>query len=380
MMAVKIKDKSTVTKNNPIPQESSLAIANDSAANQYDDNFSSNLMNTDIDGSTITDVESDLYKAIYHGANIYRSAEVRNRLYEQTFRFGLMDRRGLSTGREYLFFTKPDLNIISQDAYRQTNGSLQSYLSNFPFWVDAKKTRMDTIKCLEYSLDTSDPFIHLLQNKCISNLDIPGLSAETVETAKNAYGVGYSYRGSSEQSDDNPSFSLEFKDTKYLDVYLFFKMYEEYETLKHHGIIKPSDYYITRKILHDQFAIYKFIVADDMETIIYYGKMYGVMPVSLPRDVFSTPTFDDGITYSVDFKAAFYEDMKPDILSDFNKLSSGLYNTQKYQINPYNQILGRADTRPAKAAAVVVDRTSPAALDSPTGYLYKLKWRGSDRI
>ena len=161
---------------------------------------------------------------------------------------------------------------------------------------------------------------------------------------------------------------------------MFFKAYEEYETLKHHGVIKPSDYYITRKILHDQFSIYKFIVSDDMETIVYYGKMYGVIPKSLPRDVFSSPTFDSGLSYSIDFKAAFYEDMKPDILADFNKLSGPLYNSQAYQINPYNQILNRADTRCAKAAAVIKDTTSAAALASPTGYVYKLKWRGSDRV
>ena len=72
--------------------------------------------------------------------------------------------------------------------------------------------------------------------------------------------------------------------------------------------------------------------------------------------------------------------MKPDILADFNNISSPLYNKQSYQISPYNQILDRADTRCAKAAAVVKDTTSATALASPTGYVYKLKWRGSDRI
>ena len=56
------------------------------------------------------------------------------------------------------------------------------------------------------------------------------------------------------------------------------------------------------KIIHDQFSIYKFIVDEDMETIIYWGKYYGVYPTSLPRDAFSNSNFQDGLTFSINFK------------------------------------------------------------------------------
>ena len=68
--------------------------------------------------------------------------------------------------------------------------------------------------------------------------------------------------------------------------------------------------------------------------------------------------------------------MKSDILADFNKLSINLYKAQKYQITPYNSVLDHADTRPAKAAYVVKESSNI----SPTGYVYKLKWKGSDVI
>lgn len=391
-MGVKSKDISNSKK----LQDQNITIKDDGELNQFDGDFSKNITNMELDtydnkskkkvnntnSYQASNLESDLYKSIFHSANMFSKNEIKTRLYSQTFRYGLSNPYGaISTGREYLFFTKPDLNIFYTDAAGNSTGNnLQSFLETVPFWVDMKQSRQETINCLQYSRDKSDPFNHLLQNCVISNLDVPTLQAETIETPQNMYGVGYSYRGSSEASDDGPEFSLEFKDTKYLDVYMFFKAYEEYETLKHHGVIKPSDYYITRKILHDQFAIYKFIVEDDMETIIYYGKMYGVFPKSLPRDVFSSPTFDNGLSYSIDFKAAFYEEMRPDILADFNRLSANLYNNQAYQINPYNQILHRTDMRCAKAAAIVKDTKSATALVSPTGYVYKLKWRGSDQI
>lgn len=325
---------------------------------------------------------SSAIKAAMHGANLFDRNEIKIALHNKTFRFGLSNPYGaISTAKEYLFFTKPDLHILNMnDDGTLANENLNSALTDIPFWRDLWNTRKDTtIKALQISTGV-DPFNHLLQNQVVSNLDIPALTSDMIDTPTNMYGVGYSYRGSSESSDDNPEFALEFKDTKYLDTYMYFKAYEEYQTLKHHGVISPSKYYTVNKILHDQFAIYKFIVDEDMETIIYYGKMYGVVPKSLPRDVFSNPNFDNGISYSIDFKAAFYEDMRPDIISDFNNLSVGIYNSQPYQITPYNSVLDHADMRPAKAAYIYIDKTSKAAQQSPTGCLYKLKWRGSDII
>lgn len=375
-MAVSSKDLSNGNSNSqnkltPAPTTSgqddngvSYAISGQDALNGV--TTSSDLLNT------------NTLKSALHSSNLYTREEIKTSLYTKTYRFGLINPYGaLSNTREYLFFTKPDLHILQMDDYGSViSQELNEHLGYIPFWIDLWKSRRNTtIPCLQNSL-SEDPFNHLLQNQVSSNLEIPSLSSETIDTPTNMYGVGYSYRGSSEASDDNPEFSLEFKDTRYLDTYYFFKAYEEYETLKHHGVIAPSKYYTVNKILHDQFSIYKFLVDDDMETIVYFGKMYGVFPKSLPRDTFSNPNFDNGLSYSIDFKAAFYEELKPDILSDFNALSLPLYNKQPYQISPYNSILDHPDMRPAEAACVVKEYSA----QSPLGYVYKLKWRGSGTI
>ena len=218
-------------------------------------------------------------------------------------------------------------------------------------------------------------------------MDIPSLSATSVDTATNMFGVGFSYRGSSEESDDQVEFSLEFKDTKYLDVYYYFKCYEEYENEKHHGTIAPARPYIMNKIIHDQFAIYKFIVGEDMETIVYWGKFFGVMPMSLPRDTFSTDNFENGLTYSINFKAAFYEDMRPEILSEFNNLGQEFWDylgKNGFDIGLYNPYLGRTDGRWPKCAHVeYIDGTNgidKRAQRSPYNYRYKLAWRGDTQV
>lgn len=351
-------------------------------------------------------MDNDLYKLALHGSNLFTRDEID--LYNNIYRFGLYNPYGAVTNlREYLFFTKPDLNIIQRDdllglisSYKLTEG-----LSGSAFWRELKDERPQTIDLLQNSY--SPGWNKLLQNSVISNLEIPGLEGTAIESPVNNYGVGFQYRGTSEASDDSIDFSLEFKDTKWLDVYYFFRAYEDYQTLKHHGVVSPWKGYITNRILHDQFAIYKFLVDEDMETIIYWCKLYGVMPMDLPRNVFSTADFSNGLSYTINFKAAFFEDMRKDILIDFNNLATAYnYGTLDplsivgssemnrianaragtYQLETYNSDTHTGDYRPAKSAYIAKYRRT-SSTDSPYGagkyepkWVYKLKWKGDAQI
>ena len=371
-----------------------------------EDAFSKGRLNADLTSMEYSTVEQKLrdsmswnnnsyttgFEGLAHANNIFSRNDIYNKstnpLFHKTWRFGLLNPYGaIASSKEFLFFTKPDLHILQRS---DADGGVQNELNvglSSGFWQDMFKSKKRIIEMLQssYGDHKADPFNHLLQNMVNSNLDIPSLSAPTVETATNMYGVGFSYRGSSEQSDDAPEFSLEFKDDRWLNVYSFFRAYEEYETEKHHGTIRPWKSYIINKIIHDQFAIYKFIVAEDMETIIYWGKYYGVMPTSLPRDVFSSDNFENGLSFSISFKAAFYEDMKPEIIEDFDDLTKDWWDkfdpethNRAYDLDAHNDILDRTDNRTAVAAYVFKDEDSLTAQMSPNGYVYKLKWRGSD--
>ena len=339
--------------------------------------YGSNILdyNEDDDKLDREIVHTDLYKIALHGANIFEKDEID--LYHNMYRFGLYNPYGALTSlKEYLFFTKPDLNIIEREPTtgRFTDYSLAEGLDNLDFWKDLKAERIDIVEMLQNSY--SPGWNMLLQNSVISNLEIPGLEGTTIETPVNNYGVGFLYRGTSEASDDSLDFSLEFKDTRWLDVYTFFKAYENYETLKHHGIIAPWRGYTINKVLHDQFAVYKFLVAEDLETIVYWCKLYGVIPVSLPRDAFSSSEISNGLQYSIGFKAAFIEDMTEGVIADFNMLNDEFTkNNQrmvKYQLETYNSETGTPDFRPAKSVRVVKYQDG----NSPTGWVYKLKWKG----
>lgn len=343
------------------------------------DNGYSNLMTkTNISGTEYIKNNGDvLFNFIKRSHGIYQRKDID--IFNKRYRFGLFNPyETVSTTREFLFFTKPDLNIYARNnTTGALTGEMNSALKSIPYWQELDEKYKEVIKCLQLSYGGHrNPFNNLLGNMCISNLSVPGLDAETIDTPNNMYGVGFSYRGSSEASNDSFDFDLEFKDTRYLPVYQFFKAYEEYQTLKHHGTVGPWRGYIQDKVLHDQFAIYKFLVDEDMETIIYYCKFYGVIPKSLPRDVFSSSSFDNGLSYSVGFKCAFFDDMDPMILNDFNDLSEPMYARLPYRIDIYNEIMDRIDNRPTMAALV----TSESNSNAPGGKVYKLKWKGSDML
>lgn len=341
-----------------------------------------------------TDIDlSNYFKGIYHSSGLWKPSEIN--LYKNYYRFGALNPTfSLANCKEFLFFTKTDLNIYTLDDAGNP-GSMNSYLLTQPFWQEMALKYKDVIKMLQKSMDTSNnPFNFLLSNMVQSNLDMPNVSAESIDTPANMYGVNYDYRGSSEASNDSYQFSLEFRDNKYLPVYHYFMAYDDYQTIKHHGYITPWKKYIVEKILYDHFSIYKFLVDEDMETIVYYAKLYGVKPMSVPREAFSNTDFSNGLSYNIDFKAAFVRDMKPFIISDFNSISEKYFLSLPYEIDIHNVTLDRPDNRPAMGAyieKVNYEGEGPGHYDgnnkgqvsakyAPGGYVYKLRWRGNKKL
>ena len=371
-----------------IPLDNSDNNANTDPSNSYlnldtiysgdvsDNNYSSDKVGGSIDdikNHQLTSDSDNYFSSIEHYAGIYKRDEID--LVNKRYRFGINTVSDtIHTVKEYLFFTKPDLNIYpnpvsianSYNGPLKLNEGLQSQV----YWMELLDKNPEVFYCLQDSLSIKgDHFNHLLENTVQSNLSIPTLSSEMVDTPTNLYGVGYQYHGSAEASDDSFDFSLEFRDVRGLPVYNFFKAYEDYQTLKHHGVLETNIDYILNKILYDQYSIFKFLVDEDGETIIYYAQLYGVKSKSLPRDVFENIQFDNGLSYTIDFNAAFFEDMKPNILSNFNMLSLPYFRTLPYKVGVYNNIMDRADTRAVKAALVTYDTVSKT---------YKLRWRGDD--
>lgn len=259
---------------------------------------------TDLDSVKRSLFDSTSLDAISASFNIFSRAHVQK--FDMFSQYGFYDIHDTSTYyKEYLFFTKPHLNI---------NG-LSDVSKEYAHLITTSYE-----KVLSYLTTGGKGFIPLLTNTVsLSNgADVPDSVPMDFDTHTNMYGAYLSYKGQSLESSYNPEFTLEFEDTRFLDVYMLFHIWDRYSTLKMLGYMMPLAQYLPpANILEDQISVYKIIVGDDLESIVYYGKYTGVYPKSLPRNVFTT--LESGnIKLPVTFRAFMYEDMDPVILNEFN--------------------------------------------------------------
>lgn len=317
-------------------------------------------------------------------------------------RFGYVNPYNETANREYLFFTKPDLNIfdVVNGSTDYNNLKLNDALLNSPIFIDAAFRFKDSLAQLQSSVCDADgninnPFMCLLSNRVSSRLDLPGINAESNESSANMYGTTIQYRSNSIKSDNGYDFNLSFTDTKYLEVYMLAKLYDEYIRLLKAGttntvngkekILRPRKKYIINRVLSEQFSIYKFIVGADGEHIIYFAKATGVYITDVPRSDMGDPG-QDGFKFSLSFHAQFIEDSNPSILTDFNMLTGA--NNNKVideDIMPvYNKELSIVDNNWAGLPFVARvstnskdpdKRATKAAREGHGNYIYLLKWR-----
>lgn len=297
--------------------------------------------------------------------HIYRRNQIDR--FTKFTRFGFFDPYNTnSITREYLFFTKMDLHLFDNDGKE-----LNSELSGNQFFINCYNNYRDSMSQLQWSMrhmTDYSPFCNLLTNTVTSKLDLDDISIEKLETAANIMGVKMEYPLATPNSNNLYSFNLEFEDTKFLDVYMLFRIWYEYELLKVKGLVTPPNQsYTINRILHDQMAVYKFIVGEDGETIIYWAKLWGVYPTSIPRSTFSE--MQDGPTkLSVGFSAQWVEDMDPNILSDFQALVTPQLKRYTTDISIYNYNTGMAN-----GAWCHVPYLVESTLHGRN--TYKLKWR-----
>lgn len=250
-------------------------------------------------------------------------------LHTKFCRYGYMDPYNALLGaREYIFFTRPDLNLLTP------GGGLTNYTFDEGYddgdieWdLNNNDYLSETFERFPHLFDqwtcTKGPFMNMITNTARSVLELPGMESKNSETASNIYGTKITYRGTSWSSDEQFTFNLEFQDNKYLEMYHLFKIYEEYERLKAVGKVAPKSRYRMNRIIHDQFTAFKIVVGADGRELIYWGRATGCFPTTFPRDSFNNlpDMLADNLKFSVTFQAHFARDFSPSIINHFNSLA-----------------------------------------------------------
>lgn len=307
--------------------------------------------------------EKDVLRTL-NANHIYNREQIQK--YTKFSRFGYFDPYNINTiNKEYLFFTKMDLHLFTPRTQ-----TLNPELANRPFFQNCYNTHINVMNQLQLSthMPTNSPFCNMLTNSVRSNLDLQDISIDKIETASNIDGIRLEYPLTTSISNNIYDFTLEFSDNKYLDSYMFFRIWYEYELLKSKGLVTPPDRsYIVNRILHDQMSIYKFIVGEDMETIIHWSKLWGVYPTNIPRSVFSE--LDDGpFRIPVSFNCQWVEDMDPLIITDFNQLVQDQLQIYPDIKNVYDPVIGGANGEWCNVPYII-------SSTSRGRNIYKLKWR-----
>lgn len=295
-------------------------------------------------------------------------------IYDRFNRYGYKDPYHIdSVITEYLFFTKPDLNLFNSSSY---SSDLNPDLKNIPYFEEVSNRNRRAITQLQYSVKDRNnryhPFMYLLSNTVNSKLDLPGISADSQESTSNIMGTSIQYRSHSYKSDNGYDFSLSFTDTAYLDVYYMAKTYDEYMRLLKLGEVSPIRKYIDARCISEQFSIYKFLIGSDGETILYYAKLTGVYFTDVPRGDFGDPS-PDGFKFSLSFHAQFVEDNNPLILREFNRITP-TYSKNEAPI--YDAKLDAVDNRWVKLPKIVKAQkeTDLRVSRNGTNYDYRMKW------
>ncbi|MGL5749294.1 MAG: hypothetical protein ACRCXT_02115 [Paraclostridium sp.] len=288
--------------------------------------------------------------------------------YNKFNRVGVIDPYNALAGhKEYIFFTRPDLQLLS------SSSKLMDHFANKPFFIDSFKRFKDNFYQLQSSVMgvKSGPYINCISTCVLSSLELPTITSGEVDNPDNIYGDTITYRWSSGTSSNDFDFSLEFGDTKYGELYMLFRIWDEYINQKQKGNVVIPDSFVLDKILHDQVSVFKIVVDSNHEDILFYSKITGVYPKSVPRDIYGSLPEDGVLKFNIEFKGAFVEDMTPEIIDDFNHI----FNTYKgigasKDIPIYDTTNGIVDTR-----WVNIPRIVPASQGFAPGPRYKLKWR-----
>lgn len=305
--------------------------------------------------------------------NLFTKKQIDSNRFTKFSRFGLLDPYHTNTfSREYLFFTRTDLNIF------QSDGTLNPALQNNNYFSGAVLTNKRSLECLQdtnmkNSKNRQPTWNFLLSNQVSSNLDMPAATAEMTQHNQNLYGISQSFRDSSRATEYSFEFNLEFNDTEDHDVYHFFKAYNEYCNLEYERDLLPHKKYLEYPNRYKEFSIYK-VVVNDYNKIIYYGKHIGVTIKALPSDAMND--HEGPIKFSVPMHTFHAIEFNPYILAEINLLSSraaGDFGNSTAELNAqlipsYNKEYNTANKDWAAVPFIQAEVINGK-------YIYYLKWR-----
>ena len=232
-------------------------------------------------------------------------------------------REELETMRQYVFFVKPDLNILqsgnpnylcnnvlNDPTFRYLHGEnpgLLRYLCNYTFTNNP-------------SAGTGHDFIPFLVGRT-NSYQVSDFQLAQYEDAQLFTGFKYIYPGNANASLSGVSFDIEFREDRDLHITKFFYAWAYYIDGLIKGNFLPRDQYIGSKIADYMTSVYYIVTGPDGSEIKFFNKVVGAFPVQVPLSNwgFTGPTSQPPNTVTISFAGSTPEALNPTILTEFNQ-------------------------------------------------------------
>jgi len=234
----------------------------------------------------------------------------------------------LSKTFAYVFFTRPDLNLIEY----QGDGiyTLLPDVEKDPTYYYLSKNNSNILLSLTRYLSADHPFHPFLSNTATS-FEIADEYIKTMEHGETFTGYKVMYGKNNIESKTAGTFNVNFIDDQEFSVYKTHKAWIDYISKVYRGELKASDEYIHKKILDYACSAYYILCGPDGESILFWSKYFGVFPTNAPSSVTSWTKGNlmKIPEYSTTFAYAFKEDFSPLTLAEFNMNNTGSYLYRK---------------------------------------------------
>ena len=219
-------------------------------------------------------------------------------------------------GFPIIFLTTPLLNLTKDNII---NDSYFSYMST---------NETELLSMLSFGINDSEsyksnsPFIKPLTNK-FKTMDARDTTSRTKTLNETFYGHKMLLPSSLIESINGDEFSVTYTENSDLIITKLHKLWVEYTERIRRGDFRPSEATINGRYIDYFSTLYYFILDFDCETIKYYAKYTGIVPLNIPYSAYSSSVGDQGslVELNVNYSYSYKEDMDPAILLDFNYVS-----------------------------------------------------------
>jgi hypothetical protein len=266
----------------------------------------------------------NLISSATSGYRSYTRADLKNEMLNHFNRYKLVNPEMVLTKTfPYVFFTRPNLNIILKTTFSNNTYKLHPQVENDPNCYYLYKNAPCILASLTQPYASSHYFLPILSSRAQS-FELSDEYIKSVEVGETFTGHKIKYARHNIESKTAGTFTISYTEDDEFLIYKLHKLWIDYMSKVYRGEYSPDkNTYRENKELDYASSLYYFLLGPDGETILFWSKYYGVYPSNVPTSASSwtkgsSPSMLD---YNITYEYGWKNDFDPLTLVEFNKVS-----------------------------------------------------------